>query len=175
MSDCSLSLHPLNSSSLSSVSTSCPISSPLCSAHHPPRGRSCRVIFPLRTRRMGSMALWRYKPLLQFTLSSRLVRCDKNETQLLILIHVHAVLLARLVFLRVSRLFSHHCHHLSATLLPTSALWFKSTSSFLDHLRRFGESTFTFRALDSWCCLLVVLNFFRNSLHHPSMISNNIS
>ena len=31
MSDCALSLHPLNSSSLSSVSTSCPISSPsLC-------------------------------------------------------------------------------------------------------------------------------------------------
>ena len=32
---------------------------------HPPRGRNRRVQEPLRTRRMRSMALWRYKTLLQ--------------------------------------------------------------------------------------------------------------
>ena len=50
------------SSSLSSVSTPCPISSP--HSAHPPCGRNRRVQEPLRTRRMRSMALWRYKTLI---------------------------------------------------------------------------------------------------------------
>ena len=63
VSERSLSLHPLISSSLSSVSTSCPISSP--PSAHPPCGRNRRVQEPLRVRSMRSMALWRCKTLSQ--------------------------------------------------------------------------------------------------------------
>ena len=62
VSDCALSLHPLISSFLSSVSTSCPISPPpLCWSS--PRGRNRRVLNPMRTHRMRSIAPWWYTTL----------------------------------------------------------------------------------------------------------------
>ena len=127
-------LPPQLPSTSSARRSSCPRKSPWSCARRPLRqGQMPSCLEPFSPALPATHELW-------FAPFSRNAHRTGNEAQLLlglVHIHVHVVLLARLVLLRVSRLFAPlPSSFLSASLqYPDEALCFNPTASSLGHLR----------------------------------------